>query len=217
MHARVGPCRTPTMIALVGPCATLLAPAVELAMLAAVCAALAFVGDALVAAQLEPSARWRRLVSLLVRAALSRAGSAAAAALCLLFVLSMAEAHHGLARAACPELRSELGVGAFALLVCRAFAVLGGAGRRSVSEEALRSQALRQQATFGALLEERDAELARLRAELADARTLLTTQEDSLRSLRAQALSQQVKMMELKEQLHELDDSREAMARKKER
>lgn len=190
------------MLALAGPCATLARPAVELAMLAAVMAALVFTFDALVAIDLDPSSSWRRTVFLLVRGVLSPVTLIAGAVFSVLFVLSMAEAHHALPYAAEPVLRFELGISSFSFLVCRAFAVLGGAGRRTISEEALRGQALRQQAAFSMLLEEKEAELIRLRVELA-------AREDSLRTLRNQASSQ------LKEQLADQDRSYEAMLRKK--
>ncbi|KAG8469350.1 hypothetical protein KFE25_007868 [Diacronema lutheri] len=211
------------MLALVGPCAAFVRPLIALVGTLTTAATLAFVADALVGGALDGASNWRRFVALLVRVALSGPAHVVGATLCLLFVLAMAEAHHALPYAAGLEARLELGVGALAFLCWRAFAVVGGAGRRSLSEEALRGQALRQQATFSMLLDEKDAELTRLRVELAAVRKVIVTREDSLRTLRQQASSQSlelVKMMaqtlELKEQLSDQDGGHETLARKKE-
>jgi hypothetical protein len=210
----------------IGPLVTLVAPGVRLVMISAVVVALMFSLDALVVGDpgaIEPSKHWRTAMYVLCSLSLSCAARTAGAGIGLLFVLSMAEAHHGLPLAAEAAIRLELGIAAFSLLVCSSFAVLGGAGRRSISEEALRSQAMRQQAAFLLMLDEKDAELTRLRVELAASRKINITRADSLRTLRQQASTQSAELVKLMAQSLEVQDddlpsedtSSEALARKK--
>jgi hypothetical protein len=192
-------------------------------MLSTVAAAITFVSDALAAGGAKTeSNNWRRLMFVLCTASLSRAAGVTRVALLLLFVVAMTEAHHGLYLAAEPSLRGELGVAALAAWVCAGFACVGGAGRRSLSEEALRKQALRQQETFARMLGDSEAEISRLRVELAASRKTLVTNLDSLRSLRQQAAMQSAEMVqllaqtfELKDQLVEQDTGEVALQRKK--
>lgn len=131
------------------------------------------------------------------------------------FVVSMAEAHHALAGAAPRDVRWAMGTACLALAAARAFAEVGGAGRRSLSEDALRSQALRQQETFTLLMESKDAEISRLRVDLAALRKTMITREDSLQAARRQLSSQSAEMVkllaqhqDLREQLVESDAAR---------
>ncbi|KAJ1633872.1 hypothetical protein T492DRAFT_977737 [Pavlovales sp. CCMP2436] len=212
------------MIALVGPLVTLAQPALNLVPLATFAPTIAFLFDVLVVGgmQSEPLPHWRHLMARLSSLGGTGAVAAIGAGLSGLFVLAMAEATHGLPRAAEAAVRYELGLCAMSVWVWRAFALLGGAGRRSISEGALRSQAMRSNTALMMILDEKDGELTRLRVELAAARKSLVTHEDSLRRLRSQSSTQSADLvslmaqtLELRDQLSEADLGEDKLARKK--
>lgn len=196
------------MLAVVGPLIGRLEWVVTLAMAAAICLALIFFADALVVGMghVDPSDNWRDLLARACVCSQSVHMWRAWVVVSGTFVIVMAEAHHGLRHAADVRLRLELGILTFASLACMAFSVLGGAGRRSISEEALRTQALRQQEAFDTILDERDAEIKRLRVELASVRKQMVTREDSLRTLRTTVSSQSGELLKLLSQNHDMKD-----------
>mmetsp|Transcript_13174 Transcript_13174/g.34329 ORF Transcript_13174/g.34329 Transcript_13174/m.34329 type:complete len:213 (+) Transcript_13174:193-831(+) len=196
------------MMAFVGPVLAPLAWVIRFAMFASVCWALLFIMDALVvgASSVNPAEEWRDVLHRACAWGQSPHMRRAWMAVAAIFAIVMAEAHHGLNHAADVHLRLELGILTFSTLACMAFAMLGGAGRRSLSEEALRTQALRQQEAFSAMLDERDAEIKRLRVELAAVRKQMVTREDSLRTLRSTVSSQSGELLKLLSQNHDMKD-----------